>query len=82
MRGAHAQIEISDRRGIGGDHMDIDRKLVGMQPVRLLHALQAVKRIECRQGMQDHPAFRIDRFPADPKQLVDVVLFDAAPADC
>ena len=45
-------------RRIGGDDMDIDAELLGMEAARLLDAVHPVDRVEGRQRVEDHAPVR------------------------
>jgi hypothetical protein len=61
--------------------VNVDRQLVGVEPERLLHALQVVERVQRRQCVQDHAAAAVHVLLADSEQLIDILLLDPAPAD-
>ena len=75
------RIQILHRRRIGGDDVDVDGELVGVEAARLLDALDPVDRVERRNGVEDGAALGIDRLPAGVEQSVDILGRDAAAAD-
>src|SRR3546814_17638968 len=81
MRLPDRQIEIADRRRIGGDDMDIDTQPVGMKAERIDHALQSVKRVKRGLGMKHGAIARIEAALALVQHQIDVGLFDAVPGD-
>ena len=81
MRRAHRQVEVADRRAIGGDDMDVDAEPVGMEPQRLLDAVRAVERVERGWAWSTmRPSGSIESRPAI-EQVVDIVLLDPVPAE-
>ena len=80
MRRADAQIEVADRRPVGGDDMDVHAESIRMQPERLLDAGEPVERVERGLGVEHHPPLRIDRVAPGSEQRVDILLFDAMAA--
>ena len=81
MGGSDAQVEVFPRRRIGGDDVDVDGELLGMEAARLLDAVDFVDRVEGRQRMEQLPALALDRRPALGEQSVDILVGDAAAAD-
>ena len=81
MRRPHAQIQIAHRRSVGRDDVNIDAERIGVQPERLLDALQSVERVERRLRVEHHPPLGVDRVSPMRKQFVDVLLLDAVPAE-
>jgi len=57
-----------------------DSKAVGMQPDRVMDALNAIDRIERRVGMQHHLPIAVDRAPAGGEQFLNVRLLDLVSA--
>src|SRR3546814_13903916 len=81
MRLPDRQIEIADRRRIGGDDMDIDTQPVGMKAERIDHALQSVERVKRGLGMKHGAIARIEAALALVQHQIDVGLFDPVSGD-
>src|SRR6185369_11622036 len=80
MRGTDYRVDVPERRRVGGNDMDVDPEAAGMKADRLLHALGAIDRIECRMGVEHDLPVAVDRALACTKQLFDVGLLDLVAA--
>src|SRR3546814_19367996 len=81
MRLADGGFEVPHRRAVGHDDVDVDAEAVGVEANRILDPGEAVERIERGLRVEDHPSFGIDAGAPRGEQVVDILLFDAVPAE-
>ena len=74
-------VDIAQRRGLGGDHVDVDAETIGVEPNRLPDALRAIDGVQRRMRMEHDLAVAVDGVLADGHQLVDVGLLDRMTAE-
>ena len=55
MRAVDAELEIAERRRVGGHHVHVDAERLAEHAARIVHAALAVERVAGRQRMQDLP---------------------------
>src|SRR3954447_24112979 len=73
-------VDISQRRRVRRDHVDIDAQPVGVKTDRLLHALRAIDRVKRRMRVKSDLAVAVDGAFAGIQKLVDVSLLDRVAA--
>src|SRR3546814_1247700 len=81
MRLADGGFEVPHRRAVGHDDVDVDAEAVGVEANRILDPGEAVERIERGLRVEDHPSFGFDAGAPRGEQVVDILLFDAVPAE-